>query len=160
MIMVDGPQLSQWDVGRLVHVRDSTADKVHFANQGDAKAVIMDVTDGTVKIPDYLLQTGKSVLAYEVLNGVTLDSRTFPVRKRERPETYVYEEDHRNYIYEWITKAEVAAVAANEAAQNANDIAEKAAKESSQAVDNANAAAQRAMQAANSIGVIFSATVE
>lgn len=126
MIMVVGSQLSQWDVGRIVNVSKSNATHVHFANQGDAKAVIIEIVEGSAKIPDYLLQTGKTVLAYEVLNGVTLERRSFPVRKRERPENYVYEDDHRNYIYEWITNAEKAAEAANLATQNANEAAEKA----------------------------------
>ena len=126
MIMVVGPQLSQWDVGRIVSVSKSNATHVHFANQGDAKAVIIELVEGSAKIPDYLLQTGKTVLAYEVLNGVTLGNRAFAVRKRERPENYVYEDDHRNYIYEWITNAEKAAEAANLATQNANEAAAKA----------------------------------
>ena len=126
MIMVVGPQLSQWDVGRIVSVSKSNATHVHFANQGDAKAVIIEIVDGSAKIPDYLLQTGKTVVAYAVLNGVTQETRPFAVRKRERPENYVYEDDHRNYIYEWITNAEKAAEAANLATQNANEAAEKA----------------------------------
>ena len=126
MIMVVGPQLSQWDVGRIVSVSKSNATHVHFANQGDAKAVIIEIIEGSAKIPDYLLQTGKTVVAYAVLNGVTQETRSFPVRKRERPENYVYEDDHRNYIYEWITNAEKAAEAANLATQNANEAAAKA----------------------------------
>ena len=120
------PHFTQWDVGRSVKVSDSNATHVHFANQGDAKAVIIELVDGSAKVPDYLLQTGKNLLAYEVLNGVTLERRSFPVRKRERPEDYVYEDDHRNYIYEWIANAEKAAEAANLATQNANEAAEKA----------------------------------
>ena len=120
------PQLNQWDVGRRVNVSDTNATHIHFANQGDSKAVKIDIEAGSAKIPDYLLQTGKTVIAYAVLNGVTLESKSFPVRKRPRPEDYVYEDDQRNYIYELITNAEDAVVNANLATQNANEAAEKA----------------------------------
>jgi hypothetical protein len=125
MIQIVGSRLCQWDVGRSVNISDSKATHVHFANQGDSKAVIIEITNGTAKIPDYLLQTGKALNAYAVLNGVTLESRSFAVCKRERPENYVYEDDRRNYIYELITRAEDAVENANQAAQKANEAAEK-----------------------------------
>ena len=120
------PQLSQWDVGRSVKVSGTNATHVHFANQGDSKAVKIEIKEGSAKIPDYLLQTGKTLIAYAYLDGVTLESKSFAVRKRPRPEDYVYEDDQRNYIYEWISSAEKAAEAANLATQNANEAAEKA----------------------------------
>lgn len=117
------PQLSQWDVGRSVEVSGTNATHVHFANQGDSKAVKIEIKEGSAKIPDYLLQTGKTLIAYAYLDGVTLESKSFSVRKRPRPEDYVYEDDQRNYIYEWISSAEKAAAAANEAADRANQAA-------------------------------------
>ena len=125
------PQLSQWDVGRVVSISDSEATHIHFANQGDSKAVIIEIENGSAKIPDYLLQTGKTVIAYAVKDGVTLESKSFSVRKRERPENYVYEDDQRNYIYELITNAENAVENANLATKNANDAADKALKAAS-----------------------------
>lgn len=125
MIQIVGNSLNQWDVGRLVQVTGE-ASHVHFANQGDSVAVIIDIVDGKAKIPDYLLQTGRTLFAYSVLNGVTLERVSFAVRKRERPENYVYEDDRRNYIYELITDAENAVVDANLAAKNANEAADKA----------------------------------
>ena len=117
------PQLTQWDVGRSVTVSGTNATHIHFANQGDSKAVIIEITDGSAKIPDYLLHTGKPVIAYAVLDGVTLESKSFPVRKRERPENYVYEDDQRNYIYELIASAEDAVANANQATASANTAA-------------------------------------
>ena len=131
MILNVDPQLSQWDVGRSVSVTDSTATHIHFANQGDSKAVIIEIINGEAKIPDFLLQTGKTLIAYAVLNGVTLESKSFPVRKRERPENYVYEDDQRNYIYELISDAEGAVANANQAAELANEAADKALKAAS-----------------------------
>ena len=140
------PQLSQWDVGRIVNISDSNATHVHFANQGDSKAVIIEIENGSAKIPDYLLQTGKNVIAYAVYDGVTLESRTFAVRKREKPESYVYEEDNRNYIYKLISDAETAVAAAKVATDNAN----KATKDANDATDNAKVAANNASIATNS----------
>lgn len=117
MIEIIGGQLTQWDVSREVKVTDSTATHVHLANRGDSKAVVQRLEDGKVLIPDYLLQTGKTLCAYAVLNGVTIEVKHFPVQNREKPEGYVYEEDTRNYIYKLIADAESAVVAAQNAAE-------------------------------------------
>ena len=123
MIQIVGPRLSQWDTGRSLGVSGSSATHAHLANRGDSHAVIMELVNGETKIPDYLLQTGKDLCIYLVLDGITQESKTFSVQKREKPENYVYEEDRRNYIYELITNAQTATDAANQAAQAANDAA-------------------------------------
>ena len=126
MIGIVGTPLNQWDVGRSVTVAGITADRVHFANKGDSKAVIMELVDGQAKIPDYLLQSGKQICAYVVANGVTVESKSFYVIQRERPENYVYKDDQRNYIYELIADAQTATEAAKQATKAANEAADKA----------------------------------
>ena len=151
MIEIIGHALNQWDVGRSAKVTNIEADHFHFANKGDLKAVVMKIVDSQAKIPDYLLQTGKQLCVYAVKDGVTIESRTFSVRNRERPESYVYEEDQRNYIYELITSAEVAVEDANLAAKNANEAAESAntsVVNAKTATDNANNAAVSANESA------------
>lgn len=123
MIEIEGSALYQWDTKRTVSA-DVDIDKIHLSNPGDAYAAIMD--GSTVTIPDYLLQSGKPINAYAVRDGVTVESKTFPVHKRERPEDYVYDEDRRNFIYELIADAEAATQGANEAAGRANEAAEAA----------------------------------
>ena len=125
MIQVIDSMLSQWDVGRIIKVTNTNATHIHLANQGDSKAVIMELENSQALIPNYLLQTGKTLLAYAVVNGVTIESKSFVVQKRERPENYVYDDDRRNYIYELISDAEEAVENANLAAQNANEAADK-----------------------------------
>ena len=169
MIQIVDNQLTQWDVGRLVEVTGG-ATHVHFANQGDSKAVIIEIEEGQAKIPDYLLQTGKTVLAYAVLDGVTLESYSFPVKKRERPENYVHEDDLRNYIYELIANAENAIVASETAVVNANEAAAKADKatasataatgNANEAAANANTAADKAVRAAGTFLVVGTAKGE
>lgn len=90
MIEIIGTELNQWDIGRSVKVTD--ASHVHFANQGDSRAVIMELTNSQALIPNYLLQTGKQLCVYAVANGVTIDRKTFSVKKREKPEDYIYTE--------------------------------------------------------------------
>lgn len=151
MIEIIGHALSQWDVGRSVQITGIEADHAHFANKGDSKAVIMGVVDTKAKIPDYLLQTGKQLCVYAVKDGITVESKTFYVQKRERPENYVYEDDQRNYIYELITNAETAVEDANHAADSATVAAQGAntsAGRANTAADNANAAASGASEAA------------
>lgn len=171
MIQNVGPRFSQWDTGRSVSISDSNATHMHFANQGDSKAVIIEITEGTAKIPDYLFQTGKTLLAYAVLDGVTLECKSFAVRKRERPENYIYEEDQRNFIYEMIANAENAIAEASIAAENANkatanainatasaatasENANRSANDANLAADNANKAADKAAHTAKSLMVV------
>ena len=131
MIKLNGKGLTQWDVGRYVTVNG--AQQVHLANAGDSKAVVLSPADGKVPIPNFLLTTGKNVLAYAVTDGITQARYSFPVNRKPRPENYVYEDDQRNYIYELIDKVEKAAkdseeivAAAGAAVQNANDAASRA----------------------------------
>ena len=153
MIEVNGSELNQWDTGRGVIVTGIEAEYVHFANQGDSKAVIMGLVDIDATIPDFLLQTGRPLLVYAVKDGITLESRMFSVKKRPRPENYAYEDDQRNYIYELITDAENATESANYAAGEATKAAQSAGESASSAVlatDNANVAAESANLAAQS----------
>lgn len=124
MIEIIGTELNQWDTGRSVVVTGTEASYVHFANQGDSKAVIMELADSQALIPDYLLQTGKQLCVYAVANGVTIERKVFSVRKRERPENYIYEEDQRNFVYELIADAQSATNAASQAAANAQEVSE------------------------------------
>ena len=126
MIEIIGSELNQWDDKRVIKVTNSVATHVHFANQGDSVAVVMELADSQALIPNYLLCTGKQLCVYAVKDGVTIERKTFSVRKRERPEEYVYDGDQRNYIYELITDAQTATEAANQSAKNASEAAEKA----------------------------------
>ena len=116
MIEIIGTAINQWDSGRSVMVTDVKASHVHLANQGDSKAAVMELVDSQVPIPDYLLQTGKQLCVYAVLNGVTVERKVFPVKKRERPADYVYDYDQRDYIYALIRSAEEATAEANRVA--------------------------------------------
>ena len=117
MIEILGDGLTQWDVDRQVKITGIEVSHVDFANVGDAFAPRIALIDSVATIPNYLLQTRKQVCVYAVNDGVTVESKTFAVNKRERPENYVYEEDQRNYIYTLITDAENAIAEAERVAE-------------------------------------------
>ena len=167
MIEIDGPELNQWDVGRSVKITGIEAEYAHFANKGDSKAVIMGVVDIDAKIPDFLLQSGKQLCVYAVKDGITLESKTFYVKKRERPENYVYEDDRRNYIYELVANVEEsiermwwAYQDTNLATENANlatEMANMSADRANHAAMNAQEASYKANHTAKSLMVIGAA---
>ena len=174
MIEIVGTALHQWDVGRYVQVTGVEVEYVHFANKGDSKAVIVGAVDITAKIPDHLLQTGKQLCVYAVKDGITVESKIFYVKTRERPDDYVYEEEQRDFIYALIDRAEKAIDDANMAAEDANnateganaamasakiaaDNANKSADSANLAAKNANEAADKANHTAKSLMVVGSA---
>ena len=151
MIEINGSELNQWDKGRSVKVTVTGATHVHFANQGDSRAVIMELKDEAAKIPDYLLQTGKQLCVYAVAvydtdNRVTIEKKTLSVKKRECPADYIYDEDQRNFVYALVKDAQDATEAAEQAAKKAKEVAEQAAQS---AVEIANQASQTAVEIAN-----------
>ena len=124
MIQLIGGLLYQWDVNREVEITSSEATHVQFANVGDMQAPSIELVNGKAKIPAYLLQTGKQICVYAVKDYVTIEKLLCPVRKRERPAEYVYEDDQRNYIYELINSAEEATKAANDVANELREAKE------------------------------------
>ena len=160
MIEIVGNELYQWDTGRVAQITGIEVEYVHFANKGDSKAVIMGAVDIHAKIPDFLLQSGKQLCVYAVKDGITVESKTFYVKHRERPENYVYEDDRRNYIYELITNAEEALESmwwAYEDTTHATENANLATDSANLAAKNANEASDKANHTAKSLMVIGSA---
>ena len=152
MIEIVGNELYQWDTGRVAQITGIEVEYVHFANMGDSHAVIMGAVDIHAKIPDFLLQSGKQLCVYAVKDGITVESKTFYVKKRERPENYVYEDDRRNYIYELVENAESAIESMWWAYQDttlATENANLATENANRSADNANLAAKNAYEASD-----------
>lgn len=118
MIQLNGGDLYQWDTGRSVKASGGGVSEVHIANKGDSQAPKLPLVGGEAKIPDYLLRTGKQLCVYAVANGVTVEMKMFSVKKRERPENYVYDDDQRNLIYKIISDAQEATEAAHQVAED------------------------------------------
>ena len=80
----------QWDVSRTV---DVDADcEVHFALQGEPQALVVASTLGKANIPNILLQDGRDIIAWEVQEDKTLETKRIAVMRRAKPADYVYTE--------------------------------------------------------------------
>ena len=89
MIQID-KELWQWDLNRFVTVDERC--EVHFALIGSSEALVVDSTDGKAEIPNILLQDGRDILAWTVVNDRTEEQKYLSVAERARPSDYVYEE--------------------------------------------------------------------
>lgn len=86
-------ELWQWDTGRKLTV-DADCSQVHFSNKVFGRSIDVDVVDGTVAIPDVLLQVDNELIAWAFVgtpeNGYTKISKVFKVNKRNKPANYVF----------------------------------------------------------------------
>lgn len=98
-----GTALYQWEIGRKICITPApgtTVSAVHFAHPGDSEAptVIPREENGLIvaDIPNYLLQSGRSIVAFLVdvdENKIeTTSDRIFSVINRPKPADYVYTE--------------------------------------------------------------------
>lgn len=101
------PYFWQWDLNQKLIVEDDcTCKEVHFCNRASKTSLVclIEEVDGEriANVPNILLQTDGVITAYLCSStgdsGETRLSRTFQVRPRAKPETYVYTEtDVLNY---------------------------------------------------------------
>lgn len=95
------PYFWQWDLNQKLIVEDDcTCKEVHFCNRASKTSLVclIEEVDGErfANVPNILLQTDGVITAYLCSRtddgGETRLSRTFQVRPRTKPETYVYTE--------------------------------------------------------------------
>lgn len=86
-------ELWQWDTNRKLNV-DADCSQVHFSNKVYGRSIDVDVVNGTVFIPDILLQTDKDLYVWAFVgtpeNGHTKISKIFKVNRRNKPADYVF----------------------------------------------------------------------
>jgi len=87
----------QWDLDRKLIVSDPKVNEVHFCNQTDNQALIVNVySEGGRRIadvPNILLQTACNIIAFSYCDDCyTKQSSTFKVTPRPKPSDYVYTE--------------------------------------------------------------------
>ena len=86
-------ELYQWDTGRKLSVAVECT-QVHYSNKVFGRSIDVDVVDGVAIIPDILLQTDKELTAWAFVgtpeNGYTKISKTFKVKRRNKPADYVF----------------------------------------------------------------------
>lgn len=82
----------QWDLNRKLIVEDSSITQVHFSNAIYTTALVCEVIDGIVNVPNIILQDEFDIYVYGYDRDYTKHSATFNVVKRTKPESYVYTE--------------------------------------------------------------------
>ena len=91
-----GKELWQWDTNRILVVEDSSIVEVHFANKSMSKSLVRQVKqeaeNRVVSIPNILLQDFLDIKVYAFDGEATKHEKVFKVRKRPKPENYVYTE--------------------------------------------------------------------
>ena len=91
--LIDCPNgLYQWDLNRKLNVEDKTIREVHFSNVNSKTAIVVEVKEGLVDIPNIILQDSYKLKVY-ASNGenVRFDD-TFDIKPRVKPQDYIYEE--------------------------------------------------------------------
>lgn len=156
----DGKHFYQWDRERVLLVKDSEIDQVHFTNDAITQAIVKDVytVDGErlVDVPTALLQCACNLTAYAYKvetpeREYTLIHETFGVIARKKPNDYIPPEEHdkwetvRAEVLEALNQTKAAAAAAEvdkeqaaTYAQNAKDGETNAADSEKNALESKN----------------------
>lgn len=86
----------QWDINRKLIVNDESIKQVHFCNRtGDCSLVCETYKEDNmlvVDVPNILLQQDWRVRAYAYDGNATLHEALYDVKKRTKPDNYVYTE--------------------------------------------------------------------
>ncbi len=86
----------QWDLDRKLIVEDAEITQVHFCNRTDDCSLVCEtyIEDGLniVNVPNILLQQDWRINVYAYDRTYTKFSEQFDVKRRSKPESYVYTE--------------------------------------------------------------------
>lgn len=86
----------QWDLDRKLIVNDASVTQVHFCNRTDDCSLVCEVyeEDGLylVNVPNVLLQNDWRINVYAYDHNYTKHSVAYDVRRRSKPDSYVYTE--------------------------------------------------------------------
>lgn len=112
----------QWDTGQKLIVDGDICSEVHFCNGTSDCSPVCEVHDGTVDVPNILLQEAKFIKAYAYVcgedNQYTECVQMFLVMPRTKPDDYVYTETEVK-CYETLERRKVDK---NQGAENAGKL--------------------------------------
>lgn len=93
-IILDGREhFYQWDLNQKLIVDNPEVKEVHFSNIFTEDALVVEVKDGLVDVPNILLQDNLSIRAYAYCGECrTLFEQSFEVLYKTKPADYVYTE--------------------------------------------------------------------
>lgn len=95
LTLTDGrDKLYQWDTDVFATVDDESINEVHFSHLWYGENYNVEVKNGTVRVPDEVLQNGADIYVWAYIatenGGVTKRDCTLNVTKRPKPNDYVY----------------------------------------------------------------------
>ena len=82
----------QWDLDRKISVNDKSITQLHFTNATTNNALVVVVKDLEADVPNILLQESWDIVVYGYDDNHTRYEQRFEVKKRSKPESYVYTE--------------------------------------------------------------------
>ena len=83
----------QWDLNQKLVVAEPSVKEVHFANYFMDEALVVEVKEGLVEVPNIMLQQNLEIKAYGYCGDChTLFEKTFEVKYKMKPADYVYTE--------------------------------------------------------------------
>lgn len=82
----------QWDLDRKISVNDKSITQLHFTNATTNNALVVVVKDLEADVPNILLQESWDIIVYGYDDNHTRYEQRFEVKKRSKPESYVYTE--------------------------------------------------------------------
>lgn len=89
-------ELWQWDTDCELIVEDSSITEVHFANKSMSNALVCEVKqeedNRVVSFPNILLQSFLDIRVFAYGENHTKYEKIFIVRKRPKPDNYIYTE--------------------------------------------------------------------
>jgi hypothetical protein len=92
-IFGDREYFYQWDLNQKLIVKDPTVKEVHFSNFFMDEALVVEVREGLVEVPNIMLQSNLDIRAYGYCgDDYTLFEQAFEVRYKAKPADYVYTE--------------------------------------------------------------------
>lgn len=121
--------IAQWDQGQILKLSGielPPAYQVEFCNPGDAETVTMIGNADGVEIPDALLETGKTIIAYLVLHDTESDREseywvTILVKPRPKPGDVTPDPGEQTVIDQLIAALDAGVEAAETAQRRAED---------------------------------------
>ena len=73
-------------------VEDFSINQVHFTNRTHTNALVCEVIEGVVNVPNILLQEDWDIAVYAYDTNYTRYDEVFEVKARNKPDNYVYTE--------------------------------------------------------------------
>lgn len=79
----------QWDLNRSISVVGDVTE-IHYVQPDGETALVVEVSNGFASVPNELLQESGTLLVYAFTEDHTLINDGWRIRKRQKPDDYIY----------------------------------------------------------------------